>query len=43
LVVPLFKNTAHFMIKSRVFQRGHVHLYILYILLIVVLLFVLGR
>lgn len=43
LVLPVFHLAGHYLPMVRVFQRGHIHLYVLYILIIVLVLFVLGR
>jgi len=43
LVLPVFHLAGHYFPMVRVFQRGHIHMYVLYILIIVLVLFVLGR
>jgi hydrogenase-4 component B len=43
LVLPLFRIGGHYLPMIRVFQRGQIHLYVLYILVIVIVLLVLGR
>jgi hydrogenase-4 component B len=43
LVVPVFKLAGHYLPMVRVFQRGQVHLYVLYILVTVIVLLIIGR
>jgi len=43
LVLPVFHRAAFYLPMVRVFQRGQTHLYVLYILVIVLVLFVIGR
>lgn len=43
LVLPFFRFAGYYLPMVRVFQTGQIHLYVLYILAIVIVLFVLGR
>lgn len=43
MLLPLFTTAGRFLPMFRFFQRGKTHLYVLYILIIVLLLFILGR
>ncbi|HMA65642.1 MAG TPA: proton-conducting transporter membrane subunit, partial [Chitinispirillaceae bacterium] len=43
LVVPVFKLAGHYLPMVRVFQRGQVHLYVLYVLVTVIVLLIIGR
>ncbi|NLD92288.1 MAG: hydrogenase [Fibrobacter sp.] len=43
LVVPVFKLAGYYLPMVRVFQRGQVHLYVLYILVTVIVLLIIGR
>lgn len=43
LVVPVFKLAGHYLPMVRVFQKGQVHLYVLYILVTVIVLLIIGR
>jgi hydrogenase-4 component B len=43
LVLPLFRFAGYYLPMVRVFQRGNLHMYVLYILVTLIVLLVLGR
>ncbi len=43
LVIPFFRSTGHYLPRLRVLQRGQTHVYVLYILIVMIVLLVWGN